>query len=147
MNYDTSSSKTKYKPEKEFKFLELKTEIRPKPEPRQQNWSLKHEILKPTKKKKSSPPVGQKKKHGQKNQEEEEEANTKLRLSSKYSGSGWGGLEALTRLARVVALLDCLWSSCAELPSSFLELAFLLAPFLIVPLSEIRSGEREKEKI
>ena len=66
---------------------------------------------------------------------------TKLRLSSKYSGSD-SGLEALTRLARVVVVF---FGSFAGLDSSFLP-AFLLAVFLIGYLfRELQKIERERE--
>ena len=66
-------------------------------------------------------------------------STTKLRLSSKYSGSV-SGLDALTRLAREVAFFDsCCWAS--GFASSF-WLAFLFAPFLIV----IRSSQIAKRK-
>jgi hypothetical protein len=65
---------------------------------------------------------------------------TKLRLSSKYSGSD-SGTEALTRLAREVAFFDSCCFSCA-VSASFAWLAFLFAPFLIA----ILSSQRQREK-
>jgi len=54
---------------------------------------------------------------------------TKLRLSSKYSGSDWG-LEDLARLARGCGLV--VLSSAASCLASCCCFAFLLVPFFIV---------------